>query len=198
MTDKIKYKVIDNFLSDAEFIKLTGNILPIFSGPTPVDFNWVYVNQQVTSAAPPESNHFKDITDIKLVDPIHDWYFTHIIWSGTYQSQHSLSIAPLLNKINPLSLYRINVNFTVQQPERIGRSLFHQDYIGEAAVKSAMTSSVFYMNTTNGPTILEDGTEIECRANRLLSYPADSYHTSTLCTDQPYRIIINLNYFLDG
>ena len=60
-----------------------------------------------------------------------------------------------------------------------------------------MITSIFYVNTTNGPTILEDGTEIECRANRLVSYPHNTYHAGVLCTDQPYRIVINLNYFKD-
>ena len=58
-----------------------------------------------------------------------------------------------------------------------------------------MTTSIFYMNTTNGPTILEDGTEIECRANRLVSYPTDTQHAAVLCTDAEYRVVINLNYF---
>ena len=199
MIDKIKYKIIDNFLSDAEFTELENNILPIFSGPsTEGRITWRYISQQVTSAAPPEPNRFKDVTNIELVDPEHDWYFTHIIWSGTFQSPQSISVGPLVNKINPLALYRINVNFTSQQPERIGRSVFHKDYLGDAPVRNAMTTSIFYMNTTNGPTILEDGTEIECRANRLVSYPAETYHAGVLCTDQPYRIIINLNYFFNG
>ena len=198
MTDKIKYKIIDNFLSYAEFTELKNNILPIFSDhSTEGRISWSYINRQV-GAAQPEPNHLKDVTNIEVVDPEHDWYFTHMIWSGIYQSQQSRSILPLLNKIYPLSVYRINVNFTVQQPERLGRSVFHKDYFGDAPVKSAMTTSIFYMNTTNGPTILEDGTEIECRANRLVSYSAETYHAGVLCTDQPHRIVINLNYFLNG
>ena len=58
-----------------------------------------------------------------------------------------------------------------------------------------MTTSIFYVNTTNGPTILEDGTEIECRANRLVSFPYETYHASVSCTDQHLRSVINLNYF---
>ena len=58
-----------------------------------------------------------------------------------------------------------------------------------------MNTSIFYVNTTNGPTILEDGTEIECRANRLVTYPWKVFHSGVLCTDQPYRVVINFNYF---
>ena len=82
---------------------------------------------------------------------------------------------------------------TVQQESRI-RSPFHID-CSEPLEQISMVTSIFYMNTTNGPTILEDGTEIECRANRLVSFPFDTYHAKVLCTDQPYRFVVNLNYF---
>ena len=68
------------------------------------------------------------------------------------------------------------------------------DY-GKPIKHMPLITSIFYMNTTDAPTILEDGTEIECRANRLVSFPYDTYHAGVLCTDQQYRIVINLNYF---
>ena len=198
MIDKMRYKIIDNFLGDAEFIALTNNIFPIFdkSPNGKPDFPWIYVNQQLRGDYP-EPDHLKKVTDIKLLNPIHDWYFTHIFWNGIYQSPLLGVIVPLLNKIDPLSLFRININFTVQQPERKGRSLFHNDYSGPATAKRSLITSIFYMNTTNGPTLLEDGTEIECRANRLVTYPCNTYHAGVLCTDQPHRCVINFNYFKD-
>ena len=191
-----RYKIIDNFLSDAEFIELTNNILSNFNANSPKpDFNWVYSNYTISSSSEP--NHLKKVTDIEILNPIHDWYFQHVFWSGIYQSPAMENIAPLLSKINPLTLFGISANFTVQQPERKGRSLFHVDYKGPPFTHSSMITSIFYMNTTNGPTLLEDGTEIECRANRLVSYPCNTYHAAVLCTDQPHRIVINFNYFKD-
>ena len=130
--------------------------------------------------------------DIEILNPINDWYLFCMLQNGAYQSQALRYLGPLLDKINPLALYRVQANLILQQEKR-RRSLFHIDYMGN----SSMITSIFYMNTTNGPTILEDGTEIECRANRLVSYPYGTYHAGVLCTDQPYRIVINLNYFMD-
>ena len=103
-------------------------------------------------------------------------------------------LIPLLAKIDPVALYRIITNLTVQQDKK-ARSKFHIDYTGGNLKRSEMNTSIYYLHTTNGGTILEDGTEVECRANRLVTYPYNTYHAGVLCTDQPYRIVINLNYF---
>ena len=190
MTDKIKYKIIDNFLSDSDFTELTGNILPIPTGPSftvAPNFGWDYTSNQVGGD---EQDRFKKVTDIELQNPINDWYLAHVLYFGLYQSQALRYLGPLLDKINPIALFRIQANLTVQQEKR-RRSLFHIDYMG----KSSMITSIFYMNTTNGPTILEDGTEIECRANRLVSFSHETFHAAVVCTDSPYRIVINFNYF---
>ena len=136
-----RYKIIDNFLSDAEFIELTNNILSNFNVNSPKpDFNWVYSNQTLSSSSEP--NHLKKVTDIEILNPIHDWYFQHVFWSGIYQSPAMENIAPLLSKINPLTLFGISANFTVQQPERKGRSLFHVDYKGPPFTHSSMITSI--------------------------------------------------------
>ena len=134
----------------------------------------------------------KKVTNIEILPPVHSWYFTHIFLRGPYQSPALASLGALLTKIGPVAVREIRANFTVQQEKR-RRSHFHVD----RPLAPSMITSIFYMNTTNGPTILEDGTEIECRANRLVSFPYDTNHAGVLCTDQPYRIVINLNYFKD-
>ena len=185
-----KYKIIDNFLSDSDFTKLAGSILPIPTGSNPSvasSFGWDYTSSQVGGD---EQDRFKKVTDIEILNPINNWYMSHMLYYSGYQSRVLQYFGPLIDKINPLALFKVQANLTVQQEKR-GRTLFHIDYMG----KTSMTTSIFYMNTTNGPTILEDGTEIECRANRLVTYPYNTYHAGVLCTDQPYRSIINLNYF---
>ena len=42
---------------------------------------------------------------------------------------------------------------------------------------------------------LEDGTEVECRENRILFFDPSKEHASTTCTDQTVRSIIIVNYF---
>jgi hypothetical protein len=197
----MKYKIIDNFLSDLEFEELKRHVLPFQTesfGPQDQFVNWVYAGKTVPDWAHQnpeldEPKHCKEVTDIELVDPVHDWYFANELFFQGFRSPDMPFLNDLLNKIEPLAIHRIQANFTVQQEKR-RRNLFHIDY-NESNKRTSMNTSIFYMNTTNGPTLLEDGTEIECIANRLVTYPYDTYHTGVLCTDQPYRIVINLNYF---
>ena len=55
--------------------------------------------------------------------------------------------------------------------------------------------AIFYWNTNNGKTILEDGTEIDSVANRMLLFNAAEPHQSTSCTDAPARYNMNFNFF---
>ena len=55
--------------------------------------------------------------------------------------------------------------------------------------------AIFYVNTNNGVTVLEDGTEIESIENRLLLFDSSKEHSSTSCTDAKVRVNINFNYF---
>ena len=54
--------------------------------------------------------------------------------------------------------------------------------------------ALFYINTNNAPTILEDGTKIEAIENRLLKFDPSFAHNSTHPTDTKTRITINFNY----
>jgi len=55
---------------------------------------------------------------------------------------------------------------------------------------------LFYLNTTDGPTVFEDGEKIDCVANRLVIFDGLRRHTSSSCTDQKIRAALNLNYFV--
>ena len=53
---------------------------------------------------------------------------------------------------------------------------------------------ILYINSNNGFTVLEDGTEIESISNRLLLFDPSKPHHSTSCTDVKRRVNINFNY----
>ena len=55
--------------------------------------------------------------------------------------------------------------------------------------------AIFYVNTNDGFTVLEDGTEIKSIENRVLLFDPSTKHHSTTCTDKKVRITINFNYF---
>ena len=191
----VKHKVIDNFLNQSDFTELTNNLLP---SSNPNDLNnpglsWTYEGKIVSGGD--QDLRFKNATNIELANPIHQWCFAHPFFTVGYESYAMGFLTALLNKIKPIALCRIQATFTPQQEKR-RRSYFHLD-MGQPHNHTQMITAIFYLNTTNAPTILEDGTEIECRANRFVSYPANTYHAGVLCTDQPYRVLINLNYFKD-
>ena len=196
----IKYKIIDNFLSDAEFTKLSNNILPdsVTKSEDSIGFCWQYGYKQLGDILVKEPKHLKKVTDIEILNPIYDCFFNHKLWwDNGPQSNAVPYFTPLFDKINPITLSRVMANLTVRQEKR-GRSLFHVDVMAPPInYIISLFTSIFYMNTTNGPTVLEDGTEIECRANRLVTFPYNTYHAGTLCTDQPFRIVINFNYSKD-
>ena len=182
-----KYKIIDNYLNNVDFAELTSNFFPNSVAGVPT-IGWNY-NREPTATAK-QNEEFKKVTDIEILNSKDNWALSHVVLAGAYQSPVLNLIIPLIKKINPMAFFRIQANLSVQQEKR-RRTLFHMDY----DYKTIMTTSIFYVNTTNGPTILEDGTEIECRANRLVTYPHNTYHAGVLCTDQPYRIVVNFNYF---
>jgi len=196
MKKEIKNKIEDNFLPEENFIQLWNLVAPKFGS----QFAWKYAEGTVDVALAESLSHIKSpslfdkVTDIESANPINSWALGHILWRGSDISPFLHLFAELINKIDPISIWRMRANLTVQQEKR-SRSPFHIDYDGKPLKHMPLITSIFYMNTTDGPTILEDGTEIECRANRLVSFPYDTYHAGVPCTDQPYRIVINLNYF---
>jgi hypothetical protein len=193
------YKIIDNFLNQESFSILEDYIMPHGHTTRSRDDHvnnvpWFFC--LVPSVKETESEErLKEVTKYEKLGPYEDKLFQHIFLLKAYQSNYIQALVPLLDAIDPLAFCRIVANFTLPQKEN-RRSLFHVDGDKEENPSSeSMTTSIFYMNTTNGPTLLEDGTEIECRANRLVTYSNETQHAAVLCTDQPYRVVINLNYF---
>ena len=91
-------------------------------------------------------------------------------------------------KLKPRALVRIKANLYQCTPKIIKHGE-HADFDWEH--KGALYS----LNTCNGGTILEDGTKIESKENRMLLFDPSKPHASTTCTDQPARFNININYF---
>ena len=97
-------------------------------------------------------------------------------------------IKPILYVLKPNALIRVKGNLYPNLNIDINNA-YHIDY--EFEHKGA----IFYVNTNNGKTILEDGTEIDSVENRLLIFDASKPHCSTHCTDEKIRVNINFNYF---
>ena len=122
--------------------------------------------------------------------------FAHIFYfQQAPSSPFCENLAPMIDKLNALSLFRIKANLLTKTPNII-ENAFHVDMteVPEEKAKQ-LTISIFYVNTNNGYTEFEDGTKVESVANRLITFPANLRHRGTSCTDEKRRIVINFNYF---
>ena len=163
----MKYKIIDNALPQEQFNLIKENILNSY-------FPW---------------NLTTVITNENEVLPTHaSFYFTHMFWEGFSPEPQSQMFAPLLDLMDCHALMRIKANCYPSTPEKIVHDN-HVDY------PFPHKGAIFYLNTNNGLTILEDKVEVKSIENRLLLFDSSKMHTSTTCTDTKCRINVNFNFF---
>lgn len=164
---KAKYKIIDNAINDIAFATLKTTMMGIH-------FDWHFSNKIVSEDDPPTTGYF-----------IHNFYSDF-----KPRSQYVKEIAPILRVLKPQSIIRIKANLYTKGSEKdpIAHG-FHKDFT------FTHQAAIFYVNTNNGFTILEDGTKIESIANRLLLFDGSRDHSSTDCTDAQCRINIGFNFF---
>ena len=101
------------------------------------------------------------------------------------------TIKPLIQHLNAYIIYRIQINLNLRLSEPY-TSPWHTDTYGFDAAQ--WSNSVFYLNTNNGYTELEDGTKIESVANRVVTMPLTLMHRGVTQTDEQTRYVINFNY----
>jgi hypothetical protein len=161
----MQYEVIDNYLPQEEFKK----IRDIMMGQ---DFPWFY-NPEVTHEG----------KNGKTMYFIHTFYKNSLVNSNFFDS-----IFPLISKLKAKALIRVKGNMYPNLGSFLDNEL-HVDY------KFPHKGAVYYINTNNGHTVLEDGTKIDAVENRILFFDSSKEHHSTHCTDQKVRVNININYF---
>ena len=105
----------------------------------------------------------------------------------TPYTEYRKILAPYVDNMNVTSLMRIKANLNVRTAEPVARKL-HRDF--EVDCKTAIA----YINTNNGYTLFEDGTKVECVANRIVIFDSKMLHAGVTCTDEKRRVVINFNY----
>ena len=170
----INYQTLDNFLDEESFNKIQTKLLG-------TEIHW----------------HYQDFLGVST-DQTNQFYFSHAFYEGyTWSSPFAELLEPLLLKIKPVCILNIRANLVTKTNEIIEASL-HSDLKGVIPDEHKLkqwTTSIFYVNSTNGYTKISDGTIVEGRANRLLTMSSDTEHLGATCTDQKRRVVINLNYF---
>jgi hypothetical protein len=163
-------KIIDNFLDEKDF----SNIKTVLMGS---NIGWFHQKDIVYNVDREELNT----------------NFVHIFFSNFYGFPRGVNselyniFLPLIEKLDIEVLIRLKANNYPHTPT-IVKHEFHLDgnYSHEAAI--------YYINTNNGLTILEDGTEINSIENRVVILDGKTKHCSTTCTDARARINVVTNY----
>jgi hypothetical protein len=93
---------------------------------------------------------------------------------------------PIELKFNKVVKAKINLTFSSGEHKLGG---WHYDY----DKKSANTLAILYLNDNNGFTLLEDGTQLHSKANRLALFDNVS-HTDVTQTDTEERIVLNIGF----
>ncbi len=166
------FKIIDNFLDKDIFL----NIKNIMEGN---NFNW-FLNKNIT------------FTDSKQ-ENLNGSYFTHMFFIDVEDrflcSNYFNLIVPILTKINMKKLIRVKGNIYLKTQKK-EHHLKHTDYSFDHM------GAIYYINTNDGHTILENNIEIDSIENRLLIFNPSLPHSSTSTTNSKFRININFNFLI--
>jgi hypothetical protein len=171
------YQIIDNFLSDDDFLKIKDCLFP--QGLKKFDdYFWNYQRGIVRNP------------DLGLTGyEDYDWIYVHPIYSlyDNWISNKTYSLMnPILSKLPIKELFDIRANCLVPTPKHIYHE-FHTD----RPIKHSV--ALFYVTSCNGFTVLKDLIEVECKENRMLIFDGCIEHRSVTSTDLT-RSVININY----
>ena len=159
------FEVKDNFLPEKKYIN-------IYTLLTDEYFPWYF-------------NNYKTLSH---TGELFDYQFTHTFYKDNeISSPFFKSLKPLIDKLNSRTLVRIKANLNPITQELIKyKSHTDQDFKCKVAI--------YYLNTNNGYTMLEDK-KVESKANRMVLFDSSIYHYGTNSTNCNNRIVINFNYF---
>ena len=122
---------------------------------------------------------------------IDKFQFTHTFLRDNGNQSDLLHILnPIFEKIEVKELISVKANLGTRDIKNT-QGGWHVDYDVED-----IHTAVFYINTTNGYTLFEDGTKVESKENRFASFTAQTKHTGVSHTDTQVRVVLNMNYKL--
>jgi len=118
-----------------------------------------------------------------------EFYLTHMLYTDYKPNSPMFDLFyPVIEKLNPLALMRVKANW-YPPTDKVVEHQYHQDKPFDHC------GAIFYLNTNNGKTIFDDGTEVKSIANRLLLFNPYQPHKSTTCSDNHMgRYNINMNF----
>jgi len=141
---------------------------------------------------------------VTMTNPFFPWYlndgvnlekdgyiqFTHIFFNNTsyVNSPHFNLVEPILKKLKIKALLRVKANL-LHRTEKIIEHGYHTDFNYEN------TTAIFYINTNNGYTKFKNKKICKSEENKMVYFNSKIEHTGSTCTDENYRVVLNINYF---
>ena len=167
----LDYKIIDNFLEVKDFYTFKEEIFNTNNVP------WYYRNSQTISS-------IDDLDDIG--------YFTLNFFNDMCSDFIGFNyyLYKIYEKLECKALIQSRANLSLKQKE-IKKLYFHTDYTFKCK------TAIFYMNTNNGATILDENKQIKIDSieNRIVVFDSQIRHSALLQSDTKRRIVLNINYF---
>ena len=177
-------EVIDNFLTLEVYTRISSPFLNLST----VDWYTNKItrqNQSFTDWVEEKDTCYRTLLcEEKYNIQLSHWLYDHPKPSSKYFDS---TIDPFINALDLKVMLRAKVNLNMVT-ENVIEHGYHVDY------QFPHLTAIYYLNTNDGYTKLEDGTKIESVANRLVKLPYKTFHTGTTCSNKKFRCVLNLNY----
>lgn len=98
-------------------------------------------------------------------------------------------LIPLLDKLRVIGLIEIDLNLYLKSNHMMSKEIKKDNNFNHGI-------AIYYLNDNNGYTLLNNGTKIKNKKNRLLIFESDedqTYFEST-CTDSKYKLNLTIKY----
>tara|TARA_B100001123_G_C15280803_1_gene1013955 strand:- start:732 stop:1310 length:579 start_codon:yes stop_codon:yes gene_type:complete len=176
----VNYQVIDNFLDDDSFKVLIDNVMSS-------KHIWYY-GESVADESKIESDmYFMNLYYMDAPDQLKNKLDQDTQNTLPIKSDNFSVVKPIIDRIDHNFLLRAKANLYTRT-DKIIHHPDHQDY------DFTHMGAIFYVNTNDGLTVLDNEVEIDSVSNRLLVFDGSTMHHSTTCTNQKRRVNINFNF----
>jgi hypothetical protein len=166
----LNYKIIDNFLEKEDFYKFQEEIIKN-------NLPWYYRSYQT----------YESVNDLDDVG-----YFSLCFFNNFANDFNGFNyfLYKIYEKLECKALIQSRANLSLREKEN-KKLYFHIDYPFKCK------TAVFYMNTNNGATILDENKKIKIDSieNRMVVFDSQIRHSALTQSDTKRRICININYF---
>lgn len=161
----MKEKILENYLKQDDFDKLKNFLL---GDMTP----WYYKEVSSENSYTPSEYFFK-----------HSFYNNYQVATTNFYL-----IKPFIDLIKPKAIVEIEARLypktkeVIVYPESVDQKFKHK-------------GALFYVNSNDGCTYIDNGTSINSVENRMAFFDTYDPYSDTSCTDENCRVVISFNYF---